>query len=196
MTRSRIVRALLAVAGAGLLVVSAASVAAAAPAKPAPAAPSAAGSAPIGPAVTAAAPAGCTAGNLCIWADPGAVDGPGQLSGNNASWFVLPHPSCSTKGTAGPVWADCASSIFNNGVNCTAHVYLFASFGLPKLDLPRGTLDASREGLARLFSFQGTTGRMTLLPYLWNEEAGLVTVWNDNGAGGGQADGDRGLHLW
>ena len=39
-----------------------------------------------------------------------------------------------------------------------------------------------REGLARLFSFRGTTGRMTLLPYLWNEEAGLVTVWDDNGA--------------
>lgn len=38
------------------------------------------------------------------------------------------------------------------------------------------------EGLARLFSFRGTTGRLTLLPRLPGEDAGLVTIWNDGGA--------------
>lgn len=37
------------------------------------------------------------------------------------------------------------------------------------------------EGLARLFSFRGASGRVTLLPYLPGEDAGLVTVWNDGG---------------
>lgn len=36
-------------------------------------------------------------------------------------------------------------------------------------------------GLVRLQSYRGTTGRMTLLPRIWGEEAGLVTIWNDNG---------------
>ncbi len=38
------------------------------------------------------------------------------------------------------------------------------------------------EGRARLFSFRGASGRFTLLPYLLGEDAGLVTIWNDNGA--------------
>jgi hypothetical protein len=36
-------------------------------------------------------------------------------------------------------------------------------------------------GLVRLLAFQGATGRTTLLPYVPNEDAGLVTIWNDNG---------------
>lgn len=38
------------------------------------------------------------------------------------------------------------------------------------------------EGLARLYSFRGVSGRMTLLPRLPGEEVGLVTAWNDGGA--------------
>jgi hypothetical protein len=38
-----------------------------------------------------------------------------------------------------------------------------------------------REGLVRLKSYQGR-GRWTLLPWLLTENAGLVTIWNANGA--------------
>jgi hypothetical protein len=38
-----------------------------------------------------------------------------------------------------------------------------------------------RDGLARLFTYHGK-GRLTLLPYLIGDEAGLVTIWNDKGA--------------
>ena len=37
------------------------------------------------------------------------------------------------------------------------------------------------EGLAKLWTYRGTS-RATLLPYVMSESAGLVTVWNDNGA--------------
>jgi hypothetical protein len=36
------------------------------------------------------------------------------------------------------------------------------------------------EGILRLLAFRGTRGHTTLLPYLLNEGAGLITVWNDN----------------
>jgi len=42
--------------------------------------------------------------------------------------------------------------------------------------------DLEKAGLARLYSYRGTSGRLTLLPYLIDEDAGLITVWNDNGA--------------
>ena len=39
------------------------------------------------------------------------------------------------------------------------------------------------EGVVRLLSYRGSTGRTTLLPYLTNDDAGFLTVWNDtNGA--------------
>ena len=38
-----------------------------------------------------------------------------------------------------------------------------------------------REGLVRLLTGHGKKGRMTLLPRLFGDEAGLVTIWNDNG---------------
>lgn len=126
-------RLLLAVLGAALLVVPAASVAAAAPVeKPAPAAVAV----PAGPVTNA--PSGCRAGNLCFWADTYYVDGPGQLSGPNRYWTDFAHASCATKGTTGANWANCASSIYNNGVNCTAHVYFLANYGGPKLNIARG----------------------------------------------------------
>lgn len=37
------------------------------------------------------------------------------------------------------------------------------------------------EGLAKLWTVKGKTNRFTLLPYIHNDEAGLVTIWNDNG---------------
>jgi hypothetical protein len=42
-------------------------------------------------------------------------------------------------------------------------------------------ISLEREGLARLFTYHGKN-RLTLLPYLIGDEAGLVTIWNDNGA--------------
>lgn len=38
-----------------------------------------------------------------------------------------------------------------------------------------------QEGALRLLAIRGTSGRTTLLPYLLNEDAGLITIWNDNG---------------
>jgi hypothetical protein len=35
------------------------------------------------------------------------------------------------------------------------------------------------EGVIRLLAFRGATGITTLLPYLINDEAGLITVWNN-----------------
>jgi hypothetical protein len=35
-------------------------------------------------------------------------------------------------------------------------------------------------GLVELLAYRGTTGRTTLLPYVPGDEAGLITVWNDN----------------
>lgn len=38
-----------------------------------------------------------------------------------------------------------------------------------------------REGLVRLWTYHGKSGRLTLLPQLPAEGVGLVTIWNDNG---------------
>ena len=35
--------------------------------------------------------------------------------------------------------------------------------------------------MIRLLAYRGRTGRTTLLPYLLNDDAGLVTIWNDGG---------------
>jgi len=35
------------------------------------------------------------------------------------------------------------------------------------------------EGILRLLAFRCTRGHTTLLPYLLNEDAGLITVWNE-----------------
>lgn len=38
-----------------------------------------------------------------------------------------------------------------------------------------------QKGLIRLLAYRGATGRTTLLPYVPDDEAGLITVWNDGG---------------
>ena len=43
-------------------------------------------------------------------------------------------------------------------------------------------LSLEAEGLVRLGTYRGTTQRWTLLPRLRADNAGLVTIWNDNGA--------------
>ena len=42
-------------------------------------------------------------------------------------------------------------------------------------------ISLEQEGLVRLSTYHGKN-RMTLLPYLSGDDAGLVTIWNDNGA--------------
>jgi hypothetical protein len=37
------------------------------------------------------------------------------------------------------------------------------------------------EAVIRLLAYRGYTGRTTLLPYVLNDDAGLITVWNDGG---------------
>lgn len=82
----------------------------------------------------AAVPSGCSATFLCFWVNINFNGGPGKLSGNNSSWFAFSHSGCQN-GT----WADCASSLFNDGTQCTAHVYFLTGFGHPELSLSRGT---------------------------------------------------------
>ena len=94
-------------------------------------------------------PAGCNSGSLCFWANINYSDGPGQVQGNNPSWFPFGNSSCRTQGNSGGVWADCASSIYNHGVSCTAHVYYLTNYGLPKLDIARGTGFSNLVNVAR-----------------------------------------------
>jgi hypothetical protein len=87
------------------------------------------------PAATpAAAPAGCSAGNVCFWNNINYNDGPGELSGTNASWFGFSHSSC-----PGGSWADCVSSIYNDGNSCTARLWYLTNFGSPSFTVARGT---------------------------------------------------------
>lgn len=93
--------------------------------------PSAAAAAPASVG-TLAVPAGCTAGNLCFWVNDNWNDGPGRLYGDNPDWGVYSHSTCQT-GT----WADCASSVYNNGNSCTATVYYLENYRAPKLTISR-----------------------------------------------------------
>jgi hypothetical protein len=74
-------------------------------------------------ATPAAVPSGCSAGYLCFWVNIGYNDGPGKLSGTNANWTAFSHSTCATK-----TWNDCASSIYNDGVNDNAVVYTAANY--------------------------------------------------------------------
>ncbi|WP_327371257.1 peptidase inhibitor family I36 protein [Streptomyces sp. NBC_01217] len=93
--------------------------------------PSVSAATPAGVGILAA-PAGCTAGNLCFWVNDNWNDGPGRLDGNNPDWGVYSHSTCGS-GT----WEDCASSLYNNGNNCTAHVYYLENYQTPKLSISR-----------------------------------------------------------
>ena len=42
-------------------------------------------------------------------------------------------------------------------------------------------ISLEREGLVRLLTGHGKSGRLTLLPRLYGDDAGLVTIWNDHG---------------
>lgn len=122
--------------------------------QPASAAPEAAGLTvtAAAPAVAAAAPSGCSAGNLCFWNGTGYSDGPGELAGSNSNWAVFSHSTCGS-GT----WNNCASSLYNNGTSCTAVVWLSAGY---------------TEGNEYLAKGQGVTNLAT-----WNTDTG---PWNNN----------------
>jgi len=51
---------------------------------------------------------------------------------------------------------------------------------IPELE-PDWARSLEQEGLAKLWTVHGKN-RLTLLPYLIGDDAGLVTIWNDNGA--------------
>lgn len=48
--------------------------------------------------------------------------------------------------------------------------------------LANWALELEKIGVATLGAYRGKTGRVTLLPYIPGEDAGLVTIWNDRGA--------------
>jgi hypothetical protein len=53
----------------------------------------------------------CPSGWDCMWTG-GYFTGPmGKLQGRNATWGNFPQSACSTSGTAGANWKDCASSV-------------------------------------------------------------------------------------
>ncbi|MFI5841868.1 peptidase inhibitor family I36 protein [Catenuloplanes sp. NPDC051500] len=106
--------------------------------KSAPAAESAAVVAQSAPVTTLAAPANCGATYLCFWNNTNYSDGPGKVSGSNTNWGNFSHSSC-PDGT----WSDCASSIYNNGTSCVAHVYYYENYGAPVLNVSRGSGYAS-----------------------------------------------------
>ena len=82
----------------------------------------------------AAVPSGCSAGNLCFWVNIGYSDGPGELSGTNANWTAFAHSTCASK-----TWNDCASSLYNDGVNDNAVVYTNANYSGSSGVITRGT---------------------------------------------------------
>lgn len=133
MSKKLVKRAAMLLGAAALLLGLAAPIAAAA--APQTIAPSAHGMS-AAPAVQApsAVPPGCSSTNLCFWNNINFNDGPGQLSGTNSDWHDFSHSSCQ-HGT----WADCVSSIFNDGTSCTARVWVNAGFGGANLTIARGT---------------------------------------------------------
>jgi len=92
----------------------------------------------IGTAPAQAAPSGCASGALCAWEDENYLTNSttvhASFFGNNQHWSDFAQSACQSGN-----WNDCASSIFNNGTQCTAHVYWDAGFGLPRINVPRGT---------------------------------------------------------
>ncbi|WP_221353172.1 peptidase inhibitor family I36 protein [Streptomyces beigongshangae] len=84
---------------------------------------------------TAAAPAGCNSGSLCFWNGQNYTGaGPGQLSGKNPDWSVFGNSACPNGN-----WDNCASSIYNNGVNCNSVTWTNKNYGGGFYSLPRGT---------------------------------------------------------
>ena len=90
------------------------------------------------PVTTLAAPAGCSSGNVCFWKNAGYSDGPGELSNRNPDWSVFSHSSC-----AGGTWNDCASSVYNAGVSCSAMLWPAKNYHIQgtigTIKLTRGT---------------------------------------------------------
>lgn len=150
MQKSLIRRILMAV-GATMLLIGLMTPAALAATKPTPP-PTNTASVAVAPKAPAVAAPDCPSGYLCFWRDINYSGGRGKLAGTNSSWFAFSHSTCSN-GT----WADCASSIWNNGP-CTARVYYLTGFGAPYLDIPRGTG----------------------YPNLTQVSTGLGNSWNDN----------------
>jgi hypothetical protein len=83
----------------------------------------------------AAAPAGCSSGNVCFWNGENYTGaGPGQLSGRNSDWSVFRQSAC-PNGT----WDNCASSVYNNGVSCKAVLWTGKGYTGGFFSLSRGS---------------------------------------------------------
>jgi hypothetical protein len=91
-----------------------------------------------GPAV--AQDTSCAGGDLCFWVNTNKGGAKGRVSGNNTSWSWA-QGQCSS-GT----WNNCASSIQNNGNNCTVNVFEDAGYGGHRLTLTRGTYISDLSG--------------------------------------------------
>ncbi|WP_170323964.1 peptidase inhibitor family I36 protein [Cryptosporangium phraense] len=90
-------------------------------------------------AAPAAAPSGCSAGNLCFWNGTNFSDGPGELSGTNSNWQAFSHSTCtSTSGASYKTWNDCASSLYNNGTSCDARVWTDSGYHGSSYTMSRG----------------------------------------------------------
>jgi hypothetical protein len=74
----------------------------------------------------------CNPGDLCFWVNINRGGAKGRVSGTNSTW-PWTQAQC-----AGGTWNNCASSIVNNGTQCTARVWADASYGGAHLDVLRG----------------------------------------------------------
>ena len=76
-----------------------------------------------------------TAGWLCFWVDANFQGKMGHFSGHNTRWDMFPQSDCQ----ANRSWEDCATSIYNRGVNCEAVVYEARNYGGSNFVINRGT---------------------------------------------------------
>jgi hypothetical protein len=75
----------------------------------------------------------CAAGDLCFWVHINYGGARGRVAGNNTNWGVFSQSQC-----ANGTWSNCASSIINNGTQCTAYQYDGTSYGGDWMYLLRG----------------------------------------------------------
>jgi len=65
----------------------------------------------------------CPAGWACAWAGANFTSAIGKWQGNNSDWSVFAQPACSSSGTNGPNWKDCASSFANESSSAAVTVF-------------------------------------------------------------------------
>ncbi len=84
----------------------------------------------------AVAPPGCSVGYLCVWSGPNFTGVLGRIPERTSipNWSAQISADC----PAGN-WSDCARSVYNNAVVCTAELWSAPNYSGSKLSLSRGS---------------------------------------------------------